>query len=62
MYGCHPNLPTDIEFGVQTPDISGTSTHKYIQKLQTRLKWVYKKAEEVNTCVRAQHKKLYDRK
>ena len=31
MYGCHPNLPIDIEFWVWTPDISGASTHKYIQ-------------------------------
>ena len=42
MYGCHPNLPIDIEFRVQTPDISGTSIHNYVKKLQNKLKWVYK--------------------
>ena len=38
------------------------STHKFTQKLQNRLKWAYKKAKEVNTHARAQHKNLCDRK
>ena len=38
MYQHHHNLPIDIELGVQTLDISGASTHKYIEKLQNRLK------------------------
>ena len=44
MFGHHPNPPIDIEFRGWTQDISGASTHKYIKKLQNRLKWVYKKA------------------
>ena len=50
MFGHHPNLPIDIEFSL---DISGASTHKYIEKLQNRLKWAYKKAKEVNAHERA---------
>ena len=26
MFGREPNLPTDIEFGVRTPDLVATST------------------------------------
>ena len=53
MFGHHPNLPIDIEFGVWTLDILGTSTHKYIQKLQNRLKWAYRKGQKVNAHERA---------
>ena len=30
MYGRHPPLPIDIEFGVFIPDIHETTTHKYV--------------------------------
>ena len=48
MYGRHPLLPIDIEFGVFTPDISEVATHKYVQKLKHRLECVYQKAREYN--------------
>ena len=48
MYGRHPLLPIDIEFGVHTPDIIGTSTHNYIQKLHSHIQWAYQKAQEIN--------------
>ena len=38
LYGRHPMLPIDIEFGVRTPDIEANSTLSYAQKLCTRLK------------------------
>ena len=38
MFGRHPQLPIDIEFGVRTPDIVAVSTENYVQKLQKRLK------------------------
>ena len=48
MYGHHPLLPIDIEFGVFTPDISEVATHKYVQKLKHRLEYAYQKAREYN--------------
>ena len=41
-------LPIDITFGVQTPDIVAPISHGYIQKLQKRLEWAYKTADEVS--------------
>ena len=32
MFGRHPQLPIDIEFGERTPDIVAVSTENYIQK------------------------------
>ena len=48
MYGRHPMLPIDIQFGVQTPDIIASASHNYLQKLQKRLEWAYKTADEVS--------------
>ena len=48
MYGGHPFLPIDIEFGVQTPDLSTTTAYGYVHKLQKRLEWAYYKAQDVN--------------
>ena len=41
MYGRHPLLPIDIEFGVFTPDICETAMHKYEQKLKSQLEYAY---------------------
>ena len=46
MYGRHPLLLIDIEFGVFTPDISEVATHKYVQWLRHRLEFAYTKARE----------------
>ena len=48
MFGREPNLPIDIEFGVRTPDLIATSTQNYVEKLEKRLAWAFKKAQEVN--------------
>ena len=48
MYGCHPLLPIDLKFGVFTPDVAETATHKYVQKLRHCLEWAYNKAREIN--------------
>ena len=37
LYGRHPLLPIDIEFGVRPPDLSETVTLKYVKELQRRL-------------------------
>ena len=41
MFGRHPTLPIDIQFGVRTLDIVASTSHGYIQKLQRRLDWQY---------------------
>ena len=62
MFGRHPQLPIDIEFGVQTPDLFSTSTHKFVKKLERRLKWAYKKARQVNEKESMKNKLRFDRK
>ena len=62
MFGREPNLPIDIEFGVRTPDLIATSTKNYVEKLQKRLAWAYRKAHEVNHREKTRNKKIYDRK
>ena len=44
LYGRHPLLPIDIEFGVMTPDLSETVTLKYVKELQRRLEYAFRKA------------------
>ena len=46
MFGREPNLPIDIEFGVRTPDLNATSTQNYVEKLEKRLAWAFKKDEQ----------------
>ena len=48
MFGREPNLPIDIEFGVRTPDLIATSTQNYVEKLEKRLAWAFKKDQQVN--------------
>ena len=62
MYGRHPLLPIDIEYGVRTGDLVASTTHSYVQKLQKRLEWAYKKAQEVIQKESARSKRRYDRK
>ena len=60
MYGHHPVLPIDIEFGVRTPDLVASITKNYVQKLKSRLDWAYKKAHEIGQKEREYNKKQYD--
>ena len=48
MFGRHPILPIDVQFGVRTPDIIASTSLGYIQKLHRRLDWAYKTAHEVS--------------
>ena len=34
MFGRHPMLPTDVQFGVRTPDTVASTSYGYIKKLQ----------------------------
>ena len=62
MFGREPLLPIDVEFGVRTPDIAAVATHKYIRKLQNRMKWAFKKAAEMSLKESARQKRYYDKK
>ena len=62
LFGRHPQLPIDIEFGVRTPEIVAVSTENYVQKLQKRLKWAFNKALEVIKKQRINYKNHYDKK
>ena len=53
-------LPIDIQFGVRTPDIVASTSHGYIKKLQRRLDWAYKTANEVIKKESESSKKWYD--
>ena len=45
LYGRHPLLPIDIEFGVFVPELSETITYKYVQELRRRLENAFQKAK-----------------
>ena len=45
LYGRHPLLPIDIEFGAMTPDLNETVTLKYVKGLQRRLDYAFRKVE-----------------
>ena len=62
MFGREPNLPIDIEFGVRTPDLIATSTQNYVEKLEKRLAWAFKKAQQVNEQEKKRNKRNYDKK
>ena len=44
LYGRHPLLPIDIEFGVFVPELSKVITYKYVQELKRKLENVFQKA------------------
>ena len=48
MYSRQPMLPIYVQFGVRTPDIVPSTSHSYIQKLQKRLDWAYKSAQDIS--------------
>ena len=62
MFGREPNLSIDIEVGVRTSDLVATNTKNYVEKLQKRLAWAYKKAQEVNHKENKRNKKTHEKK
>ena len=44
LYGRHPLLPIDIEFGVFVPELSEVITYKYVSELKQRLENAFQKA------------------
>ena len=60
MYSRQPMLPVNVQFGVRTPDIVSSMSHTYVQKLQKRLEWAYKLAQEISKKESECSKRRYD--
>ena len=60
LYGRHPLLPINIEFGVMTPDLSETVTLKCVKELQRRLECGFKKAAAFSKKETQRSKRHYD--
>ena len=62
MFGRHPRLPIDVEFGLHKPSCSDNcSKSRYIQKLRRRLNYAHKKASKYSSEQAQKYKTSYDR-
>ena len=62
MFGRHPRLPIDIEFGLNKPNCSDNSSKsRYIQKLRRRLNYAFQKASKYSDQKAKKYKQGYDK-
>ena len=62
MFGRHPRLPIDIEFGLSKPNCSDNSSKsRYIQKLRRRLNYAFQKASKYSDQQAKKYKQGYDK-
>ena len=62
MFGRHPRLPIDVEFGLHKPNCSDNcSKSRYIQKLRRRLNYAHKKASKYSSEQAQKYKTSDDR-
>ena len=61
LYGRHPLLPIDIEFGVFVPELSEVVTYKYVQNLKKRLENAFQKANAFCEKEAIRSKQHFDR-
>ena len=61
LYGRHPLLPIDFEFGVLVPELSETITYKYVQELKKRLENAFQKANAFCEKEAIRSKQHFDR-
>ena len=61
LYGRHPLLPIDIEFGVFVLELSEAITYKYIQELKKRLEIAFQKANAFCEKEALRSKQRFDR-
>ena len=62
MFGRHPRLPIDIEFGLNNPNCSDNSSKsRYIQKLRRRLNYAFQKASKYADQQAKKYKQGYDK-
>ena len=60
MFGRHPRLPIDIEFGLNKPNSSDNSSKsRYIQKLRRRLNYAFQKASKYSDQQAKKYKQGY---
>ena len=62
MFGRHPRLPIDVEFGLNKPNCSDNpSKSRYIQKLRRRLNYAFQKASKYSDQQANKYKHSYDK-
>ena len=61
LYGRHPLLPIDIEFGVFVPELSEAVTYKYVQNLKKKLENAFQKANAFCEKEAVRSKQRFDR-
>ena len=62
MFGRHPRLPIDVEFGLNKPNCSDNSSKsRYIQKLRRRLNYAFQKAGKYSDQQAKKYKQGYDK-
>ena len=62
MFGRHPRLPIDVEFGLNKPNCKDNSSKsRYIQKLKRRLNYAFQKASKYSDQQAKKYKQSYDK-
>ena len=62
MFGRHPRLPIDVEFGLPKSNSGDNSSKsRYIQKLRRRLNYAFQKATKVANQQASKYKSSYDK-
>ena len=62
MFGRHPRLPIDVEFGLPKPNCGDSSSKsRYIQKLRRKLNYAYQKASKYSDQQAQKYKSSYDK-
>ena len=62
MFGRHPRLPIDVEFGLNKPNCSDNSSKsRYIQKLRRRLNYAFQKASKYSDQQANKYKHSYEK-
>ena len=63
FFGREPNLPVDVEFGLQRGSQKGPlGESSCVSQLRRRLKFAHNKAKQMAKRQQAKHRELYDQK
>ena len=62
MFGRHPRLPIDVEFGLSKPNCKDNSSKsRYVQKLRRRLNYAFQKASKYSEQQAPKYKSSYEK-